>query len=381
MERHSITAREGWQSKVEAQGLIWHTDGADAYWDESAYYSFTLAEVEMIEEATETLYDLFLEAGDKIVSNPGLMELFGIPSFCHRAIKEAWKDEPPSLNYGRFDLGYVGSGNPKLFEFNCDTPTSMLEAGVIQWDWKEEIFPECDQFNSLHEKLVGRWAELRPRLFGQRVWFTHTADPSHEDVITTTYMRDLASQAGLETYAVLIDEIGLDVNGRILDKEDQLITAIFKLYPWEWIVNESYGQDIIRYLPETAWIEPIWKMIWSNKAILQILWDMFPNHPNLLAASVRQEKIGGRFVAKPFLAREGSNIEIVDRGETIARSTGEYREGLTMYQELYLLRDFGNGYPVLGSWIVDGEAAGMGIREDGLITGNRARFVPHVIKG
>jgi glutathionylspermidine synthase len=197
----------------------------------------------------------------------------------------------------------------------------------------------------------------------------------------STYLRELASQAGLETHAVLIDDIGLDADGRIVDHEDQLITAIFKLYPWEWIVKESYGPDVVRHLPDTVWMEPIWKMIWSNKAILQILWTMFPNHPNLLAASVRPERIGGSYVAKPFLAREGANIEVVDRGKTLARTGGEYVEGLTMYQELYPLRDFGNGYPVIGSWVVDGEAAGMGIREDGLITGNRARFVPHVIRG
>ncbi|HEX8623855.1 MAG TPA: glutathionylspermidine synthase family protein, partial [Allosphingosinicella sp.] len=155
----------------------------------------------------------------------------------------------------------------------------------------------------------------------------------------------------------------------------------FKLYPWEWIVAEAYGEDIVRRLPQTAWIEPIWKMIWSNKAILQILWTMFPNHPNLLAASVRRERIGGSYVAKPFLAREGANIEVVDGGRTVAQSQGAYREGLTIYQELYPLRDFGGGYPVLGSWVVDGEAAGIGIREDGLITGNRARFLPHVIRG
>jgi glutathionylspermidine synthase len=71
-----------------------------------------------------------------------------------------------------------------------------------------------------------------------------------------------------------------------------VITAIFKLYPWEWIVGEAYGPRIVAGLSDTDWIEPIWKMIWSNKAILQILWTMFPNHPNLLAASVRQEKIG-----------------------------------------------------------------------------------------
>jgi glutathionylspermidine synthase len=381
MERHPVAPRADWKATVEGQGLIWHSEGDNPYWDESAYYSFTLAEIEMIEAATEAVYGLFLEAGDKIVGSSELMELFGIPDFCHRAIKAAWKEEPPSLNYGRFDFGYDGTGEPKLFEFNCDTPTSMLEAGVIQWEWKEELFPDLDQFNSLHEKLIGRWAELRPRLFGQRVWFTHMADPSHEDTITTTYMRDLAAQAGLETHAVVIDDIGIDAGGRILDHEDRVITAIFKLYPWEWIVGEAYGPDIVRHLPHTAWIEPIWKMIWSNKAILQILWNMFPNHPNLLAASVRQERIGGTYVAKPFLAREGANIEIVEHGQTVARSPGEYRHGLTMYQELYPLRDFGNGYPVLGSWIVDGEAAGMGIREDELITGNRARFVPHVIRG
>lgn len=381
MERHSIAPREGWQSKVEAQGLIWHTDGDTAYWDESAYYSFGLAEIEAIEAATEEVYGLFLEAGDRIVENAELMELFGIPAFCHKAIRETWRDEPPSLNYGRFDFGYNGAGDPKLFEFNCDTPTSMLEAGVIQWEWKEDAFPHLDQFTSLHEKLLGRWAEIRSGIYGQRVWFTHTADPSHEDTITTTYMRDLAAQAGVETHAVLIDDIGIDAQGNFVDRDDQVITAIFKLYPWEWLVNEAYGEEIIRQLPNTAWIEPIWKMIWSNKAILQILWDMFPNHPNLLAASVRRENIGGSYVAKPFLAREGANIEVVERYETLAQSQGDYREGLTMYQELYPLRDFGNGYPVIGSWVVNGEAAGMGIREDGLITGNKARFVPHVIGG
>ena len=63
MERHPIVPRDGWQAIVEAQGLIWHSEAGQAYWDESAYYSFTLAEVEAIEEASEALYQLFLEAG------------------------------------------------------------------------------------------------------------------------------------------------------------------------------------------------------------------------------------------------------------------------------------------------------------------------------
>jgi glutathionylspermidine synthase len=36
---------------------------------------------------------------------------------------------------------------------------------------------------------------------------------------------------------------------------------------------------------------------------------------------------------------------------------------------------------VLGVWTVGGEAAGLGIREGGRITGDEARFVPHIIEG
>ena len=32
------------------------------------------------------------------------------------------------------------------------------------------------------------------------------------------------------------------------------------------------------------WLEPAWKSIISNKALLPLLWEMFPNHPNLLPA-------------------------------------------------------------------------------------------------
>jgi glutathionylspermidine synthase len=380
MERLTCRPREGWQRIVEEQGLIWHSDQATPYWNEAAYYSFTLAEIERIEAATEAVHQLFLEAGARIAAEPQLLSAFGIPGHCHAAIRAEWRNQPPALNYGRFDFGYNGAGEPKLFEFNCDTPTAMLEAAVVQWNWKEDVFPHLDQFTSLHEKLIARWRNIGPTLPGNRLWFTHMADPTHEDTVTTTYMRELAAEAGLETHGVMIEQIGLDSEGRIVDADDNLITAIFKLYPWEWIVSEPFGEQILRHLGDTFWIEPIWKMMWSNKAILALLWDMFPEHPNLLEATIHPEEAGQSYAAKPFLAREGANVELVQDGALLARSEGGYG-GAILYQELYPLREFGGGYPVLGSWIVDGDAAGMGIREDGLITGNRARFVPHVIEG
>jgi len=377
MQRFGVTPRANWRETVEGLGLVWHTAGGAPYWDEAAAYTFTLAEVEAIEKATAELYSLFLEAGDYVVSNR-LFARFGIPEWCWPLIEGAWKAEPPALNYGRFDLGFDGSGPPKLFEFNCDTPTSLLEAAVIQWQWKEEVFPGYDQFNSLHDKLVAKWRDIDPYLKAPKVHFAHAAEETGEDAVTTAYLVDTAMEAGLSAEVMLVSDIGWD-GGRFLDLQDQEIASLYHLYPWEWLVNEPFGQNLIANAGRTTWIEPIWKMIWSNKAILPILWDLFPRHPNLLWASA-EGPAAIDYVKKPILAREGGNVQIVRGGQVSASKDGPY-DGPSIYQGLYELPAFGGAYPVIGSWIVDGAPAGMGIREDGPITGNLARFIPHVISG
>jgi glutathionylspermidine synthase len=380
VRRKDIRPRQNWQAAVEEFGLIWHSDADGPYWDESAYYSFDIAEIETIEAATEEVQSLFKQAGDRIAADDRLLSACGIPSHYHHAVRDAWNNRALALDYGRFDFGYNGHGPPKLFEYNCDTPTSLLETSIVQWYWKEERFPDADQLNSLHERLVRRWADLAPSIAAGPIWFTHTADAAHEDTITTTYMRDIAQEAGLESRAVCIDQIGIDATGRIVDQDDMLITALFKLYPWEWLANEAFGEDILPHLATTVWLEPVWKMMWSNKAILAILWDLFPGHPNLLPSYFDPQKLAGDYVSKPILAREGANIEVVSDGKLIAATQGDYSRNRLLFQQRYPLRDFGKGYPVIGSWIVDGVAAGLGVREDGLITGNRARFVPHIIE-
>lgn len=381
MRRFAVTPRADWQDRVEEQGLLWHSDTDGPYWDESGAYAFALTEIEQIEEASEEVHRLYLAAADRIAADERLLTLCGIPASYHQVVRESWNQRVPALDYGRFDFGYDGHSEPKLFEYNCDTPTSLLETSIVQWFWKEDVFPEADQLNSLHEKLLDRWQSLLPAIPSGRLWFTHVDDPVHEDTITTTYLRDLAQQAGFQTLGVLIDQIGIDAMGRIVDQDDGLITALFKLYPWEWMVLEDYGEKILPRFFDTVWLEPAWKMMWSNKAVLAILWEMFPGHPNLLPTFLDGRAVGQDYVAKPVHAREGANIEVVERGQVIARSGGEYSRARLVFQERYPLRDFGRGYPVLGSWVVGGEAAGLGIREDGLITGNRARFVPHIIEG
>jgi glutathionylspermidine synthase len=194
MERRAIKPREGWQAEMENVGFSFHSlDGA--YWDESACYRFSATEIDMIEEATAKLHEMSLLAVQAIIDRR-LFDRLSIQPWLADHIVKSWLAQAPSL-YGRFDLRYDGINSPKLLEYNADTPTSLIEAAVAQWNWLQAVKPRADQFNSLHEKLIARWGAIRTSLPGvsPRSIFTCLKD-SEEDLGNLEYLRDTALQAG-----------------------------------------------------------------------------------------------------------------------------------------------------------------------------------------
>src|SRR5262249_27551941 len=146
--------------------------------------------------------------------------------------------------------------------------------------------------------------------------------------------------------------------------DDRPLPCVFKLYPWEWMVQEEFGKHIAQ--AETMWIEPTWKMVLSNKGILPVLWKLFPRHPNLLEAQFDGPGLMMSYVKKPLMGREGANITLHVRGSD-RETTGPYGAEGFVYQDYTRLKTFDGRYPVLGSWLIGHEegnaAAGMGIRE------------------
>lgn len=377
MKRILINPRDDWTKKVEEQGLIFHHTQGKPYWTESAFYEFSPSEIDEIEKATNDLHEMCLNAAQYVIDN-NLFEKLKIPSFAIPLIKKTWEEEPPAI-YGRFDFGYDGKNPPKMLEYNADTPTSLLEAAVVQWFWLQDVFPKRDQFNSIHEKLIAKWSELKSYLTGDTLYFAHLDDEFGEDTMTTAYLRDTAMQAGLITKALFMKDIGWNSGSRrFVDLDEKPITSIFKLYPWEWLVNEEFGANLIENYENSQWIEPPWKMILSNKGLLPILWELYPNHPNLLESYLGSPSGMEEYAKKPLLSREGANITLVTKDRTI-ETQGDYGEEGFIFQEYYPLRSFTGNYPVIGSWVIDGQSAGIGIREsDGPITNNMGRFVPHL---
>ena len=377
MKRHTITPRLNWQQRVEEIGFNYHTLDS-LYWDESAFYEFSVKEIDTIEKATNNLWEICLTAVQYVIDYR-LYYKFHVPKWFIPHIEDSWNNDAPAI-YGRFDFAF-NDGIPKLLEFNADTPTSLFESSVVQWYWLQDFNPKCDQFNSIHEKLVAYWKYLKDYLYDYPLHFSAVKD-CPEDITTTEYMRDCAIQAGLETKFLSIDEIGWEKDLSIfVDNEFLPIKNIFKLYPYEWLINEDFGKNILLDRNQTFWIEPSWKMLLSNKAILPILWELNKGHENLLESYFEEDKylLNFNYAKKPLLSREGSNIQLMKNGSIVSETVGEYGDEGFIYQELCTLPEFDNHYPLIGSWIIGQESAGIGVREsDDLITDNSSRFVPHL---
>jgi glutathionylspermidine synthase len=386
MRRVACEERTDWRRIAEQAGFAFHTINGERYWDERAYFAFTLEQIERdIEAPTAELDEMCRALVERAVADDRLLKILKIPPAFWNWIAASWKRGDPSL-YGRFDFRYDGQGPAKLLEYNADTPTAVFETAVFQWMWLEDakesktLSGDADQYNSLHERLIEGWRAIgRGRLL-------HLAGTlsAPEDQGTLAYLQDCAHQAGLATAMVDMKDIGRTREGLFVDQKNVPLDLLFKLYPWEWMMRETFG----RYLPGsgTQFVEPPWKAILSNKGILPLLWAMFPGHPNLLPAyfddDERAAELGASYARKPLYSREGANVELVVAGNALDRDSGPYGAEGFVRQALAPLPQFDGHHVVLGSWFAAGQPCGLSVREDASpITKNSSRFLPHAIVG
>jgi len=372
MERIKAPLRVDWQNKVKKYGLTFF----QGYWQEGTCYRFSEAEINEIEEATAELHRMCLAAVDHIIKNNRFAEL-GIPAAMIPVIKWSWENEKDLSVYGRFDLLYDGKKPPKMLEYNADTALTLLEASIIQWYWLQDVFPQFDQFNVIDEELIAFWSRSKHKLSGP-LYFGYIDKPEWESEMNVAYLSDTAERAGIAIRGITMQEIGYDNEVReFVDMQDRTIKSIFKMYPWDWVAYDEFADKVIESYKKTNWLEPIWKIIPSNKGILAILWELFPEHKNLLPAYLNDSRGMAEFVKKPVFSNKGDNVT-VNCKEGVFETPGVYGSEGSVFQQYQPMPDFQGFKPIIGSWIIGGKPAGLGIREtNGKITDDSSGFVPH----
>ncbi len=384
MHRIPVVQRPGLKETAREHGYEFRVGDGVPCWDETAYYRFTLSQIEGdLEKPAEEIDAMCLQLLDQSLSDETVYQRLSIPEAYWDYVADSWRNREMDL-LGRLDFSYDGAGDAKLLEYNADTPTTLYESAVFQWVWFEEtmaagLIPQnCDQSAQIHEYLVEAFRGMGIEGLLHLACLRDIED----DRETVRYLEECAQEAGLETQFLAMQDIGIDAAGQFTDLENRVTTTLFKLYPWEWIMEEEFGRYLIS--SSVHFLEPPWKAVLSNKGLLPLLWERFEGHPNLLPAyfegDARAEALSASYVRKPLLSRQGSNIEIVGDGLALSLSDGPYGKEGHIVQALHQLPEFDGKFPLVGCWMVAGQPAGLSIRESQtLVTDGEANFVPHII--
>jgi glutathionylspermidine synthase len=379
---------------LESIGFYWHTDQ-----DKTSYVADELVvispeEAEAYYDAANTLYDMFVEAGQYVIDNNLFHEL-NIPFNLVELIKNSWSNDVHWHLYGRFDFAGGVDGKPiKLLEFNADTPTSLYETAIIQWAMlKANGMNEAEQFNTVFEAikenfkrlvvLGGETEDFAQYYEGWKILFS-SIKGSIEDENTVRFLQIAANEAGFHTDFAYVDEVGF--NGREgIFKGDENFEYWFKLIPWENIAIEEGDlalllDEIVRE-QQAIILNPAYTVMFQSKAFMKVLWELFPNHPLLLETSFEPLK-GKKQVEKRAFGREGANTVIYDASMNVIEKTeGEYGSFKPIYQEYVELPKDDETRSYQAGVFFAYEGCGLGFRRGGLIMENFSKFVGHRIKG
>lgn len=379
MKRIEISPRDNYKKKIENLGFDFHDD----YWTENAYYSFTKQEIENIHKASEECFTMACDTIEELINdytfgNKDAFASFGLPNELVEKAIDSWVNDDLSL-YGRFDF-CINGDSIKLLEFNADTPTTLFESSVIQWDWKKDLFPDKDQYNSIHEELVDSLRYIKKEYKLNSMHFAGCLD-IHEENTTLEYLASCARDAGLNTTVFDIENMSME-DYVYKDPSNRYIETLFKLYPIEWMAEQDLDSLVNS---KTYMIEPLWKVFMSSKQLMVEMYKLFPESPYLLKShNIENIDSNGDFMKncciKPKYGRQGDGVKLIKDGKVIHNNIQEEQQP-NILQELCLLPEFDGKKPMVGSWIIGGAPCGIGIREsDFFVTDDSSKFIPHVIE-
>ncbi|MEA1892370.1 MAG: glutathionylspermidine synthase family protein [Campylobacterota bacterium] len=377
---------------LEELGFSWHTDSDGSKYINDELVEISSSEAEAYYEATNEIYDMFVEAAEYVITNDLFFDL-GIPFNLVDVIKKSWENDVHWHIYGRFDLaGGVDSKDIKLIEFNADTPTSLFETALLQWAiLKYNDMDEAKQFNNVYEAISENFKRLitlfddtsvfDERYDGWKILFSSIAENEEEEA-TTRLLQQMATDAGFNTAFEYLQNVHFDENG-IFDAHDNKYEYWFKLYPWEDIaIDEPELATTLTNIiqnQKAIILNPAYTLLFQSKGMMKILCDLFPDSPYLLKTAFEPLK-GIKHVEKTVFGREGANTKIIDSNGTVEEQIdGPYDNYKKVYQEYVEFPKDAKGAKYQAGVFFAYEACGLSFRKGSEIMDDMSKFVGHVI--
>lgn len=355
--------------------------------NQDPYRYFTIsedAEQELI-KATNELHLMYLHATDKVLKDDSLLELFDIPKILWPRLRLSWQQRRHHMITGRLDFCMDERGI-KVYEYNADSASCHTEGGLILSEWAKKGYPGMgyNPAEGLLDELSGAWkhSDARP--------FVHIMlDDDVEEKYHAMFMQRSLENAGFECKVVCgLSSLSWNSAGELIDDEGRLVNCVWKTWAWETAIEQirevseteyaavpirtGHPQNEVRLIdvllrPEVMVFEPLWTVIPGNKAILPVLWSLFPHHRYLLDTDfhVNEELAKTGYAVKPISGRCGSNIDLISgQDEVLDKTQGKFVDRKNIYQQLWCLPKVSGRYLQVCTFTVGGSYGGACLRGD-----------------
>lgn len=355
--------------------------------NDDPYRYFTIsesAEQELI-RATNELHLMYLHATDKVLKEDALLRHFNIPEVLWPRLRLSWQKRRYQMITGRLDFCMDERGL-KVYEYNADSASCHTEAGLILQKWAEQggLHKGGNPGDDLLNALADSWkhSDAKP--------FVHIMqDNDSEENYHALFMQRALSQAGFKSKILHgLDDLHWDKRGQLVDDEHRQVNCVWKTWAWETVLEQlrqesedqqaappirtGHPENQVRLIdvllrPKVSVFEPLWTVIPSNKAILPVLWSLFPNHRYLLESTfeLNDQLMQNGYAIKPIAGRCGSNIELVSHEEqTLDKTAGKFAEQENIYQQLWCLPKVTDRYVQICTFTVGGHYGGTCLRSD-----------------
>jgi len=359
---------------------------ADSVSEHYRYFRMSeTAEQELI-RATNELHLMFSHATQAVLQDDALLAHFNIPKALWPRLRKSWENRRGQVLTGRFDF-CISDRGVKVYEYNADSASCHMEAGRVQGKWARHygVTEGEDAGAQLADRLMAGWHEM-----GVDGVLHIMQDNEAEETYHARFIQAAAEAAGIPCKR-LKGVAGLSWNekGEIIDPEGTPIRYVWKTWAWETALDQIRAEceqddchPVLRNAedshpaprlvdvllrPDIVVFEPFWTLIPSNKAILPVLWKIFPDHPYLLNSQFElTEAFNQRgYVSKPIAGRCGLNISLFDKNDNVLKETGgKFEAQDQVYQELWKLPQIDGYRTQVCTFTVKGKFAGSCVRVD-----------------
>ncbi len=378
---------------LKREGLTWLAEGDNKDYLSDQFLQVSAEECDDMLDATADLHQLAVTAAREVVADK-LWSRMGIPEHAIPYIAFSLQHELEHHLVGRFDFAGGFDGIPlKLLEYNADTCSLMPETAIVQKAhfFQEQQLLDGQPFEQLLDSLTARLQyilslnpELEPTLLLSSMGY-------EEDLLNCRLIEKAARAAGFTevAHATLEEVIFAPDEGIFIEsspEEFERFDYWFKLIPWDfiafeepdlWIILENISRNDLAVI-----LNPAYSMLLQAKSLLELMYDIDPDHPELLKATFSPHDFADKkYVKKPFFGRMGENIAVYDGSDEAKYETaGDYGGVPMLYQQLAPLNLDSEGHRYQASSFWTGEPAALCFRrQDDLIIDDDAEFVGHVV--